>query len=137
MLRLSMVISLLLVLSDARAQLIPFAFLSKTATPSCGGTMVGGYCWYLGAASASCTTTCSSHGGYNDAGTRGYAGSDGTDAQCGAVASAVNGKTFYMSAPGTAPIGCCYASGVALRVTDPTTAAASISTYQRYCACNN
>jgi prepilin-type N-terminal cleavage/methylation domain-containing protein len=53
--------------------------------PPCGGTLVGGYCWYTtGYSPVTCTQICSTHGGVNTA-TRDFAGSNGTDAQCAAV----------------------------------------------------
>lgn len=50
---------------------------------NCAGVQAGGFCWYLGAINQSCNSVCSTRGGptnYNA-----YAGSAGTDANCGAV----------------------------------------------------
>lgn len=56
--------------------------------PPCGGTYYGGYCWYYGAVSKSCTTTCSSHGGTTN-GTINYVGSGGSLTNCINVATAL------------------------------------------------
>ncbi|MFH1437336.1 MAG: hypothetical protein ABIJ56_16650 [Pseudomonadota bacterium] len=55
----------------------------------CAGVMVGGYCWYASGMDESCAGVCAVHGGCNLAGTRDYAGSGGTDAQCVAVLEAL------------------------------------------------
>jgi hypothetical protein len=60
--------------------------------PTCaGGVEVGGSCWYYGALGQSCTTVCSNAGKSYSAATESYAGSAGTDAQCGAVLDAIGG----------------------------------------------
>ncbi len=59
--------------------------LPDPPAPSCGGILVGGFCWYQGAPGQSCTAACASHGGYNAA-TNAYAG-QGASAGCTAVAS--------------------------------------------------
>jgi cysteine-rich repeat protein len=53
------------------------------------GAWVGGACWFLGDAGASCAETCAGAGlGYDDA-TRTVAGSSGTNASCTSVLSAL------------------------------------------------
>ncbi len=64
--------------------------ISECVTSSCdnGGVIVGGYCWYLGAYEQSCTDVCAGVGKTVDiTGTKDYAGSGGTDANCQSVAS--------------------------------------------------
>ena len=60
-----------------------------TCPPACGGTSVGGYCWYFGAGGESCDTVCTGRGGCNITGTRDYAGSAGSLANCQAVLTAL------------------------------------------------
>jgi len=56
-----------------------------------GGVTVGGFCWVLGAFGQSCTTACTTAGfsSASLAGTRDFAGSAGTDANCLAVLDAL------------------------------------------------
>jgi hypothetical protein len=54
---------------------------ASTCRP-CAGTPLDGYCWYRGAQAQSCDQACAAHGGCDLAGTLGYAGSGGSDAQC-------------------------------------------------------
>ena len=121
----------------------PAGVTIAACAPPCGGTSYGGFCWYLGATAASCTTTCSSHGGTVDAGTITYAGSGGTLSNCTNVITAL-GKTFSSSGDVTsAPAGYgCYFSSVivttAYHATTPaTTQAAAGSSRQRACSCVN
>ena len=111
-----------------------------TVGASCSGVSVGGYCWYASASSGDCTSTCSTHGGYNDA-TRDYVGSAGSDANCEAVLDALGltlGSSVYSGSWGTG-IGCGYDSDPdRWRDTSPaTTAGASFTSVIRACACNN
>lgn len=57
--------------------------------PTCAGTKVGGYCYYLGAFGQSCTTVCSAHGGFSYDATVNYIGSAGSLANCGTVLNAL------------------------------------------------
>jgi hypothetical protein len=57
--------------------------------PPCAGASVGGFCWYASAVAQSCTDACNFHGGCVLAGTRDFAGSGGTDANCVAVLAAL------------------------------------------------
>ena len=59
------------------------------SAPPCSGAVVGGYCWYASAADQSCTAACATHGGCNLTGTRDFAGSGGTDANCVSVLDAL------------------------------------------------
>lgn len=63
--------------------------LTMAACSSCNGTVVGSFNWYPGAAGLSCTQVCSTCGGVDMAGTRDYAGSGGTLANCSAVLNAL------------------------------------------------
>lgn len=101
-----------------------------------GGTEVGGGCWYMGGDAESCTTVCSSHGGYN-AITRNYAGDLGSQANCDNVLTALGAP-----APGTITSGGTYGDGCSHRTTyrkwegGATTEAAGGSGRYRACACN-
>jgi len=111
-----------------------------------GGTLVGGSCWFLSSFSGgeSCTTACANAAlAYDDA-TRTYAGSDGGDAECEAVITAL-GFTFFgaedcntfVNPP--AAVGCTvFATPAPLGVrctAPPTTAEASSGPAFRACAC--
>lgn len=79
---------------------------------SCGGVMVGCYCWYLSNTYGSCTQVCASHGGYHEA-TRTYAGSDGTDSNCWEVLVALGAPPdadgiLYVGELRLVGLGCCY-----------------------------
>lgn len=112
-----------------------------------GGASVGGYCWYLGTSNTeSCNDICASHGGCNLVGTRDYAGSGGTDANCTAVMTALGAAGSFNTSVGGFALGC-YTSNFNLwaRGTDPTTCEDKGSNYfdplggsiYRACACNN
>ncbi|MFA5161950.1 MAG: hypothetical protein WC421_06860 [Elusimicrobiales bacterium] len=103
------------------------------SSPSC-------FHWYAGTRGqggdgSSCTTTCSSHGGYNAA-TKTYAGSAGTDAHCQSVLNTL-GITDTWSSPGcNQAIGCSFFIITTGRCTVDTTADATAYNSQRACACN-
>jgi hypothetical protein len=107
----------------------------------CGGTLVGGFCWYISGVSASCTTTCASHGGYNE-GTRTFAGSDGSLANCRAVADAIGAIAVNSQSDINFPpsgVGCTHDSGslsIYRFAGDATNESSTISGGYRYCACN-
>lgn len=107
---------------------------------SCGGVMVGGSCWYLGADETwTCTRVCAAHGGYDEA-TRTCAGSGGTNANCDDVLDALGMRyrgvsTLTGSGVG---IGCLFmaTANVRYRVADtPTTPDATYILSRRACAC--
>lgn len=106
--------------------------------PQCAGKSVGGYCWYAGVSDQSCTQVCSARGGVNMAGTRDYAGSGGTNANCLAVLNALSLGSGAIQNSGTANLGCSFV-GLFGRQRYPTTttAEASNALAQRACACNN
>ncbi len=114
-----------------------YSYSNTSCTATCGGTSVGGYCWYAGAIGASCTTTCASHGGYNAA-TLSYAGSGGTDANCTSVEAALGWGIRFSGDISLSGLGCFSWSGVGVYLdTLATTADATWSNGARACACNN
>lgn len=62
---------------------------------ACGGLTIGGHCWYLGTSGQSCDAACSTQGGCNLTGTKDYAGSAGTQANCQAVINALDPAYSY------------------------------------------
>ncbi|MGB0513338.1 MAG: Ig domain-containing protein, partial [Wenzhouxiangellaceae bacterium] len=123
---------------------------------SCGGTLVGGFCWYFGANNQSCNDVCAANGGYNN-GTETFAGSGGSNANCVTVLEALGqtqpGCTGAENRTGL-PVGCaadfetsnsCPSGGSTrnfVRYTSPATTAAGSSSssslfLRRACACNN
>lgn len=113
---------------------------TETGT-SGGGVQVGGAYWYYAAdVNVSCATVCASHGGYDDA-TATFAGSGGTNEDCGAVLDAVGApKTttdVSNTIPGSVGIGCAFMPNLIMRVRDKaaTTADAVNVWARRVCAC--
>jgi hypothetical protein len=106
-----------------------------------GGAGVGGFCWFAGGFLDTCDGACAAQGlAYDDAGTRGYAGSDGTNAHCVAVLDALGlGAGAVSDNPGCGTgIGCALALGDLGRVRctpTPTTASAASGPAARACAC--
>lgn len=107
--------------------------------PACAGTLVGGYCWYAGGNYESCTTVCSTHAGVNIGGTRNYAGSAGTDANCLSVLVALGiGVDFIIPAVTGPGLGChVEVSTFRVRSSPTTTGSARNLGAFRACACNN
>jgi len=105
-----------------------------------GGVLVGGACWYAGAAGADCDTTCGGLGLAYDEATRTYAGSDGSDANCIEVldALAFPGDVVENSGPGGD--GCAYcASCTPPRLREifvPTNPFSGDPVLERMCACH-
>lgn len=104
-----------------------------------GGVPVGNTCWFLSATSASCDTRCSAaNGRLYDTATMDYAGSNGTNLNCGKILYAL-GQGSAPTAVGTtwggAAYGCAKTGSTLGRGTGATTSAASQSNYQRACAC--
>lgn len=125
--------------------------ITVQAPISCGsgGHAVGGTCWYFGDNNQNCTTVCGTHGGYNNA-TLSFAGSSGTNTQCGQVLSALGATnptpvTAAASVQGISGLGCgsdYTDNAIAYRVTSATTAGADSSSnssfyFRRACSCNN
>ena len=110
---------------------------TSTTLPLCDA-VVSGFCWAFGDAGADCDGTCAAHARVYDTATASYAGSEGTDANCEAVAHALNpGAAFVGPANCPFALGCMYLVGSGnFRCTTPaTTASASAGTVQRFCAC--
>lgn len=107
----------------------------------CPGEEVGGFCWILGELNQSCDAVCSAALlSYNDLGTRGFAGSDGTNENCESVLD-------DLGAPGSGPpaffdcadgLGCAAATGGerARCLNVATNAAATLGGVMRACACD-
>jgi hypothetical protein len=106
---------------------------------------VGGSCWFLGVAGASCTATCVAAGRAYDPATESHAGSGGTTANCEAVLSAlglpgqvenVSCDTFH----GSPAVGCVDSFpphfGASRCTAPPTSADASLAGARRACACS-
>jgi hypothetical protein len=109
--------------------------------PPCTGVFLGGYCWYASLAGQSCTDACGAHGGCNLAGTRDYAGSGGTDANCVAVLEALGYGGYTHQDWSNTDLGChfAWASWTYWSSFYPTTcesAAPSPAAAVRMCACN-
>lgn len=120
------------------------SYTYQSCSGGCGGTCVGGYCWYAANWNESCDNACSGHGGCNLTGTRDYAGSNGSDGNCQSVLNALGyGGYPYFGGLGTAD-GCAWYSGDmwvsasgfrGTSTTDCSTPATGGTI--RTCACNN
>jgi hypothetical protein len=111
--------------------------LSGNFKPPCAGLLIGGSCWYYGAANQSCTTVCSTHGGYQEGGSRYYGGSNGTNANCQTVLDGLGaGGTGAPSAQANA-YGCHVNGTTRRRGTNATTEASVTGTVRRACSCTD
>ena len=114
------------------------------------GVDVGGAKWFFGADGASCDETCARVGGVYDLATRDYAGSNGTNANCEAVLTALgafSGTTVVDSQaagfgcgvqPGSSPSGSTtpsWKTPASFRDVDPTTPTRKAARSRRACAC--
>ncbi len=114
---------------------------TTTLPPQPCTSVVGGFCWYLGAFGADCDATCAAEGRVYDAATATYAGSSGTNANCEAVLTALGhpGSVNDTLSSGGSGTGCswgCFRGCVGLRyIGETTTSGASFATHQRACAC--
>jgi len=75
----------------------------------CAGKPLDGFCWYPSASDGSCTAACVDHGGCSLAGTRGYAGSGGTDDGCRRVLGALGFGEWQHFGESNNDLGCQYA----------------------------
>jgi hypothetical protein len=121
-----------------------------------GGVVVGGHCWFYGAAGQSCNTVCGTLGLSYDEATRTFAGSDGSVDNCNAVLTALVIKGVPADDDGCADYqgtsngrGCATLNGIGRcpespprpadscwwRDPAPTDAAASDISTERVCAC--
>lgn len=119
----------------------PFSFFKKNAPDiTCtAGVIVGNYCWYLSNTSESCDQACTTYGGCNLTGTRDYAGSNGTSANCEAVAVALGSPAGTPTeGPASMAVGCNSRTSTDVRrnTDTTTTCAATASPHERFCACN-
>lgn len=112
-------------------------FVHPVSSCTGGGSEIGGACWYMGAAGESCTTVCSSRGGYNSA-TGTFAGSSGSDVNCEAVLNALSAPAGAIGSAGNDG-GCYFATSKSQRKrgTTSTTAGFSDAGMDRACACND
>lgn len=113
----------------------------QSACTAGGGSIVGGHCWIWGAEGANCTDTCSGASLSYSTITRSYAGSDGTDANCAQVLTALTGTAVTegdVSIGTTIDYKGCYSSGkkTAVRGQGATSEGSSSSPERRVCACN-
>jgi len=103
------------------------------------GVSVGGFSWYLSAVDGdSCDAVCAAHSLVYDAATLTYAGSSGSDANCGAVLTALGHPGSAFGVGIGLGLGCARISGSNLRDTSPTTSSASVmpgTLVYRACAC--
>jgi hypothetical protein len=108
---------------------------SCTCAPDCTAT-TGGFCWFLGARGENCDDTCAAAGRYYDEATASYVGSDGSDANCQAVLTALGAPGTFSEIPCLYGYGCLYVAPNDLRcVTPATTSDAGDGDAQRACAC--
>lgn len=110
--------------------------------PTCSnnGVAVGGFCWFLGVAGASCDATCTGIGKTCDPATGSYAGSGGTDANCQSVLNALGfpGPLVLPSYNCGAGNGNgCEVGGFTIRCASPATTCSNVPNpgYYRACAC--
>lgn len=103
-----------------------------------GPVLVGGYYWWAGTAGQSCDAVCAAAGRTcNLTGTKNYAGSAGTDANCQAVANALGRSGFEEAQNNSTMIGCAWIYVGNYRATGTaTTCSASSGMAVRFCACN-
>lgn len=119
---------------------VTFARRACACTPCPGGgKYIGGSCWYAGGAGADCDATCAAVGLTCSSATLTFAGSGGSEANCGSVVSALGGFPYAGDTPGcSAGLGCVTASSLfaSYRCVDvATTCGASESFSARACAC--
>ncbi len=120
---------------------IPTTTTTTTTTLPCLGTPVGPACWFLGIDGASCDTTCTNQSRVYDPATASYAGSGGTDAQCGAVLDALmapgTGNSFATDCNSLGgAVGCAVFGTGRIRCLSPaTTSGAGNPGFRRACAC--
>ena len=115
------------------------------APSQCDGTVFSNFCWWLGNNNESCTAVCSDHGGVNANGTANFAGSGGSNTNCGNVMSALNLDTGNPPNPtpvsnAAGALGCASdfgGSAFTVRYTSATDAGATGSDIRRACACND
>jgi len=101
------------------------------------GAIVGGLCWYLGAAGESCNTVCANQGLAYDPATNTYVGAAGTGANCEAVLDALGVPAgVLLEFDCLNEIGCYYDGGRNRCNVEPVNPAASFGGGAPACACN-
>lgn len=102
------------------------------------GVSVGGYCWYHTTSSSyDCDYVCANRGGCNLTGTRNYAGSAGTNANCQAVMQAMGfAATTLTTSTGTAGAGCYSSTSSNYRRNTSAATTCDVPEDDRACACN-
>lgn len=105
-----------------------------------GAATMDGYYYRLGAANASCDTTCTGHGGCNLAGTQNAATSS---SKCTSVLTALD-KATSGTGSGSTSVGCGaqnittpFPFTATYLGSNPATCAATLTAVQRACACNS
>lgn len=112
---------------------------------ACDGTVFANFCWWLGNGGESCDAVCADNGGNDPLGTTDFAGSGGTNQNCGDVMTALNTDTGEPSNPTpvtnqTGALGCASdfeSVAFTIRYTDETSASATGVSIRRACACND
>ncbi|HEU0117598.1 MAG TPA: hypothetical protein VFR09_03095 [Alphaproteobacteria bacterium] len=122
-----------------------YRFCACDSSTSCGGTKMGGSCYYIGASGANCDTTCSTHGGSDQSGVQRVGSSDnGSATSCSTLATAMLASTVtatYNASSGYHS-GCSYSGtkGSYIVINDadsPTDVVSTPPTGFRFCACVN
>jgi hypothetical protein len=122
-----------------------------SACVACPGTTHDGACWFLAADNQSCTASCAAHGMTYSSKTETFAGSGGTQAQCGTILGFLEapGSGNFNSGTCSAALGCIsrgirggFYDGYRIigynweRCTSPSTSAtAALADVRRACAC--
>jgi hypothetical protein len=109
---------------------------------TCAGTIYRGYCMYCGTPSQSCTTVCSTHGGWDSVPTKDLFGSGGTNADCTTAINTVCNVSYTFNSTASVAHGCFVdasskKSPAIKRGTATTTADAATTDYHRLCGCNS
>ncbi len=110
---------------------------AQRACAQSGGVEVGGACWFLAADNQGCGDMCTEVGGtYNASGpTQSYAGSGGSNANCGTVLTALGAAGSGNSANFSNTMGCHVNGSTRRRGTTLTAASASGAGIRRACSC--
>lgn len=131
-------------LVGAVSLLMVFSLAGTASAQSCpnGGVALGGSCWYLGALGASCDATCSAAGPglQYDGATETFAGSGGTDQNCGDVLDGlgVAGSGATATVCNIGGVGCTLTPSGSFRgrcAFPATDSSSADQTVERACAC--
>ncbi len=119
-------------------QNLPAGVSSADCAPPCPtGTVVGPHCWFAGGTLQNCDTVCGGQGMVCDlVGIRDYAGSNGSNANCDAVLTAVLSTSLTVTDTGAGGAwGCGWVGASYQRDIGATTTCAASNLLQRACAC--